>query len=56
VADDIVKRLESQIPYGLDDCTVLSDAANEIKRLRQEIALLKMVRYSEEIGLYDKDV
>ena len=56
IPDDIVARLESQTPYGLDDCTVLLDAADEIKRLRQEIALLKMVRYSEELGLYDKDV
>lgn len=52
---DIVERLNRVVPYGLDDCTVLTDAAEEIQRLRKELALLKMVRYSEKIGLY-KDV
>jgi hypothetical protein len=51
---DIVERLNSQAPYGLDDCTVLADAAEEIQRLRQELALLKMVRLSEDMGLYDE--
>jgi hypothetical protein len=51
---DIVERLERQIPYGLDDHSVLVDAAGEIRRLRQELALLKMVRLSEGMGFYDE--
>jgi hypothetical protein len=31
---DIVERLQNQTPYGLDDSTVLIDAAKEIRRLR----------------------
>ena len=36
MADDIVERLNAATPYGLDDYTVLADAAAEIKRLRAE--------------------
>jgi hypothetical protein len=53
---DIVERLNRLVPYGLDDCTVLADAADEIQRLRKELALLKMVRLSEDTGMYEESV
>jgi hypothetical protein len=35
---DIVSRLRSSVPYGLDDATLLRDAAAEIERLRALLA------------------
>ena len=34
---DIVLRLRSAVPYGLDDSSLLRDAAAEIERLRAEL-------------------
>lgn len=38
---NIVDRLAACTPYGLKDATVLRDAADEIERLRREVAVLR---------------
>lgn len=38
MSSDIIKRLENARPIGIDDKTLLWDAASEIKRLRSELA------------------
>jgi hypothetical protein len=37
MTEDIIERLDKATPYGLEDYTVLADAAAEIKRLRAEL-------------------
>jgi hypothetical protein len=34
---------------------LMIEAADEIERLRRELALLRLVRQSEELGLYELD-
>jgi hypothetical protein len=33
----------------------IAEAADEIERLRRELAMLRLVRQSEELGLYEQD-
>ena len=45
--DDIVTRL---LALNHPDA---ADAADEIERLRRELAMIKLVRESEDLGLYE---
>ena len=50
VTDDIVTRLRHKYAGQLPIC---AEAADEIERLRTELALTELVRQSEDLGLYD---
>jgi hypothetical protein len=52
MTDDIVTRLRDNTCFGIVD-PLSAEAADEIKRLRRELAMIKMVRLSEDAGLYD---
>ena len=45
--DDIVTRL---LALNHPDA---ADAADEIERLRRELAMIRLIRLSEDLGLYD---
>jgi hypothetical protein len=55
--DDIVTRLRTWAGMfkGGHARQITLEAADEIQRLRRELALLRMVRLSEELGLYELD-
>ncbi len=55
--DDLMTRLRSVKTSTAENCEELSlitdEAADEIERLRREIAMLRLVRLSEDLGLYE---
>jgi hypothetical protein len=55
--DDIVDRMRERCGLwtGGETRRLMIEAADEIQRLRRELALLRMVRLSEELGLYELD-
>jgi hypothetical protein len=55
--DDLVTRLRSVKTSTAENCEELSliidEAADEIQRLRLARAMLRLVRLSEDLGLYE---
>jgi hypothetical protein len=56
MSDDIVTRLRTWAGMfkGGHARQIALEAADEIERLRRELAMIRMVRLSEELGLYDE--
>jgi len=54
--DDIVTRLRIVDHVYTEPWSqaLMDEAADEIERLRRELALLQLVRVSEDLGLYDQ--
>ena len=59
MTEDIVTRLREQMrirePWDMRKEPLFGEAADEIQRLRRELAMLRLVRLSEELGLYELD-
>jgi hypothetical protein len=55
MSDDIVTQLRSVLDpeMPLSELLVISDAIKEIQRLRRELAMIRLVRLSEDLGLYE---
>jgi len=55
VADDILTQLRSVLDpeMPVSERLVISDAIEEIERLRRELAMIRLVRLSEDLGLYE---
>jgi len=51
MADDIVTRLRDNTCFGIVE-PLSAEAADEIERLRRELAMIRLVRLSEDLGLY----
>jgi len=51
MADNIITQLRDNTCFGIVD-PLASDAADEIERLRRELAMNRLVRLSEDLGLY----
>lgn len=52
---DIVAALRQRCAGGGQTRALIDAAADEIERLRTELALTRMVRHSEDLGLYDDE-
>jgi hypothetical protein len=52
MTEDIVIRLRHNTCFGIVE-PLSAEAADEIERLRKELAMIKLVRESEDLGLYE---
>jgi hypothetical protein len=55
MSDDILTQLRSVLDpeMPLSERLVISNAIEEIERLRRELAMIRLVRLSEDLGLYE---
>ncbi len=49
----IVKECKGVAVVTLLEGTIFDAAADEIERLRRELAMIRLIRMSEDLGLYD---
>ena len=49
----IVKECKGVAVVTMLEGTIFDDAADEIERLRRELAMIRLIRLSEDLGLYD---